>query len=99
MSAFHSGAGELNPKSSRARLARPLRPRQRAETCLRAALVAASVLGALVASPLVAKAQTDDPCLTALVRALDRRMTVWRSPGGERVQYVGHCRSARGGCR
>ncbi|MGE0786514.1 MAG: transglycosylase SLT domain-containing protein [Sandaracinaceae bacterium] len=37
-----------------------------------------------------------DQAVSALRRALERRMTVWRS--GERVQYVRHCRLARGGC-
>ncbi len=37
-----------------------------------------------------------DPTVEALSLALDRRMTVWRS--GDRVVYVAHCRSARGGC-
>lgn len=37
-----------------------------------------------------------DPATTALARALDRRLTVWRA--GSRVVYVHHCRHARGGC-
>ncbi|MBZ0122208.1 MAG: lytic transglycosylase domain-containing protein [Sandaracinaceae bacterium] len=60
--------------------------------------LAATVLGALVASPLLAQTHEPDPTVSALVRALERRMTVWRSPTGETVQYVGHCRAARGGC-
>ncbi|MFK7984928.1 MAG: transglycosylase SLT domain-containing protein [Sandaracinaceae bacterium] len=44
-----------------------------------------------------AQAPEDDPTLSALARALDRRMTVWSA--GERVIYVSHCRAARGGCR
>lgn len=37
-----------------------------------------------------------DPSVIALERALDRRMTVWRTE--QRVVYVRHCRSALGGC-
>ena len=37
------------------------------------------------------------PTALALARALDARLTVWRS-GGRRV-YVGHCRRARVACR
>jgi len=42
-----------------------------------------------------------DPTKLALARALDERMTVWRSPHGRRV-YVRSCRQApgiQGGCR
>lgn len=37
-----------------------------------------------------------DPSITALERALERRMTVWRTD--RRVVYVSHCRTAREGC-
>ncbi len=33
-----------------------------------------------------------------LARAIEGRLTVWRSPGG-RVTYVAHCRAAPSGCR
>lgn len=39
---------------------------------------------------------TPDASVIALERALDRRMTVWRTD--RRVVYVRHCRTARGGC-
>ncbi len=37
-----------------------------------------------------------DASVIALERALDRRMTVWRTE--RRLVYVRHCRTARGGC-
>lgn len=37
-----------------------------------------------------------DASIVALERALDRRMTVWRTDN--RVVYVRHCRTAHGGC-
>jgi hypothetical protein len=38
-----------------------------------------------------------DPTLAAIIRALQDRMTVWRSDS--RVVFVRHCRDAVGGCR
>lgn len=76
-------------------------PRRRLRIFLGTA-ASALVLGALVAPPPGA-AQPDpgaapaDASVTALARALDRRMTVWRTD--RRVVYVRHCRSASGGCR
>lgn len=40
--------------------------------------------------------EAEDATVSALSRALIRRMTVWRS--GTHVAYVRHCRAARGGC-
>jgi hypothetical protein len=59
------------------------------------AAASAVVLGAMVAPASVAQAP-EDPSVQALTRALDRRMTVWRTD--TRVVYVQHCRSAQGGC-
>lgn len=52
------------------------------------------VLG--LASPAAAQETEPDDAVHALARALERRMTVWRS--GDRSVYVSHCRAARGGC-
>lgn len=41
--------------------------------------------------------RTPDRTVLALARALEQRMTVWRSDS--RVIYVRHCRDAPGGCR
>ncbi len=58
------------------------------------ALVLATVV--IPTPPTRAQESRVDPSVTALARALDRRMTVWRTD--TRVVYVQHCRAARGGC-
>jgi hypothetical protein len=42
------------------------------------------------------RAPSGDPTVTALIRALQDRLTLWR--GEARVVYVRHCRDAPGGC-
>ncbi len=60
------------------------------------ALASMGVALAITASTGTAQAPPQDPSVSALRRALDRRMTVWRS--GSRSVYVSHCRAYRGGC-
>lgn len=57
----------------------------------------AVVLGAIVVPPPGQAQAENDPAVTALTRALDRRMVVWKTD--TRVVYVQHCRSADGGCQ
>jgi hypothetical protein len=38
-----------------------------------------------------------EPVTDNLTRALEARLTVWRTPAGRRI-YVSHCRTFRGGC-
>ncbi len=40
----------------------------------------------------------DEEVALRLGRALEKRLTVWRTPGG-RVVHVSHCRAVQGGCR
>lgn len=73
-------------------------PRRRRLRLWLGAASSALVLGGLLAPPPgVAQRDASDPSVSALVRALDRRMTVWRTRS--RVVYVSHCRTASGGCR
>lgn len=58
------------------------------------ALVLATVV--IPTPPSSAQESRVDPSVTALARALDRRMTVWRTE--TRVVYIQHCREAREGC-
>jgi hypothetical protein len=39
-----------------------------------------------------------DPTALALARAIDARLTVWRTPSGKPI-HVRHCRRVEGGCR
>jgi len=55
-----------------------------------------AVLTTIIATTGTAQSPPEDATVTALTRALDRRMTVWRS--GSRSVYVSHCRAVRGGC-
>ena len=45
-----------------------------------------------------AGADAPDPVALRVARALERRVTVWRSPDGN-VVHVSHCRAVRDGCR
>ena len=91
------------PDAQRIRTAARLRRRR--HRLLLGTAASALVLGAMVAPPPSAAqlepenaVQADaDPAVLALARALDRRMTVWRTD--QRVVYVHHCRSANGGCQ
>ncbi len=62
------------------------------------ALTASLSLGAVVMPTPLTQAQenAEDSAVTALARALDRRLTIWRTE--RRVVYVHHCRAARDGC-
>ncbi|MCA9610397.1 MAG: transglycosylase SLT domain-containing protein [Myxococcales bacterium] len=64
---------------------------------MRASHAFASMLVLTVAVSTGSAQTPRDPSVTALERALDRRLTVWRN--GDRSIYVSHCRHARGGCR
>jgi hypothetical protein len=63
-------------------------------------LTCAVILGALVSpigvSPISAQDPAPDPSVRALEVALDRRMTIWRTP--VRTIHVRHCRTAAEGC-
>lgn len=64
---------------------------------MRGALAASAIVWVTTAVPDgAAQPPDDDPSVEALVRALDRRMTVYRA--GQRSVYVSHCRTTRGGC-
>ncbi len=86
MSAFHA-AGEPRPRTAT----------WRRGLWLATATSALTLVTVVIPTPPTrAQGYRVDPSVTALVRALDRRMTVWRT--SQRVVYVQHCRSARGGC-
>ena len=63
---------------------------------IRTVLALCVALAAVLTSASSAQDNARDPSVTALERALDRRMTVWRA--GSRSVYVSHCRAVRGGC-
>lgn len=93
----------MSARCTAAHSARPFaRPPRRRLRRLLGTAASALVLGAMIAPPPGA-AQPDaaqrhgDAAVVALGRALDRRMTVWRTD--RRVVYVRHCRSASGGCQ
>lgn len=76
----------------RGRSARPRRG-----LLLATAASAVVLAGVVIPTPPTRAQETPaDPAVAALTRALDRRMTVWRTES--RVVYVRHCRNARGGC-
>ncbi len=74
-------------------------PRARPRWGLRLATATSAVILATVViptPPLGAQENPTDPAVSALARAIERRLTVWRTES--RVVYVQHCRSAREGC-
>lgn len=90
-------------RATSSRSLRPKHPPLRARESRRAprrravlGVMASALVLAATVTPGVAQAP-EDPSVSALARALDRRMTVWRSE--RRVIYVRHCRDATGGCR
>lgn len=74
-------------------------PRARPRWGLRLVTASSAVILASVViptPPVGAQETPTDPTVSALARALDRRLTVWRTES--RVVYVQHCRSAPEGC-
>lgn len=70
--------------------------RRRRRSTRAAALACGLVLAATLTTEGTAQEGDEDASIVSLHRALDRRLTVWRT--SSRVIYVRHCRSTRGGC-
>jgi len=90
MSAYHTAPSERRARRWRSR---------RGLVCAVATSALALVTVVIPTPPGAAQEiprEFGDDSVLALERALDRRMTVWRSE--RRVVYVQHCRSALGGC-
>lgn len=61
-------------------------------------VLARMALGAEAQEPPSTAAAERDEVALRLARALQKRLTVWRTPSGGMV-HVSHCRAVRGGCR
>lgn len=57
-----------------------------------------TALGAEAQDPPSTGAAARDEVALRLARALEKRLTVWRTPTGH-IVHVSHCRRVRGGCR
>jgi hypothetical protein len=65
---------------------------------MRAVCALALIVAALLGTGRTSAQTADDVVIVSLARALEARITVWRSPDG-RILHASHCRLAREGCR